>query len=693
MASAKAVSRCLRACALATVLLGIVSVSAPAHAQNVTVDFCNPATGTVRTATYDGPAVAQAVPMAPWLLRDPKFLRQAKAQRLPRGVDDPTLSPVHRKRAAEGFSKAVTGTWQALVILVDFSDQAPQMYSGLSGTDHFRKLLFSDGIYPTGSMRDWYQEVSYNLFDVTGVVAGGPTGWLRAPQTLEYYAAGASGFGTYPRNSYRFGEDAIALADPYVNFSRYDNDHDGIVDALFIIHSGPGSETTGSTADFHSCQWFGGNLSRDGVGITGFSIEPEDGEIGVFGHEFAHALGCPDLYDYGYDSFGIGSYSMMAFGTWGGGGTRPTHLDAFCKELLGWNQPQTVTTPRLAARLPQAETSRVVYKIWARALGLFEYFLVENRQKVGFDAELPAEGMLIWHIETMVGSNNNQWYPPMSGGEHYLVALEQADALWGLEKGFDMGEPGDSFPGTRNRRTFNGTGLLNSLSYFDEDGHVTISNISLSGTNMTADLCGVNRAPTPPGAVEIKPVVPRRGGQLKATASGGGDPDGDPRTFQYAWQKWNGVAWTKWAYVNTTGTLEGVNLISGQKWRARARAYDGLLYSGWCLSPVATITGRVAPVAALSVGATAAPSRTEGAAITVNLSAAAAVEVQICNLAGRVVGQLPRQQLTAGVSNLLWNGSSVGGTAVPDGMYLVKVTARGDEGSQAQAMSSLSVRR
>ncbi|MGE5530731.1 MAG: M6 family metalloprotease domain-containing protein [Bacteroidota bacterium] len=672
----------------------MVSVCAPCHPQNLKIDFCNPATGTVQSVSYDGSAtVAQAVPMAPWLLRDPKMLSKARALRVPRGVDDGTLSPVYRKRAAEGFTKAVTGTWQALVIMVDFSDNPPRKYPGTSGTDHFNQLLFSKGVYPTGSMRDWYQEVSYKQFDVTGLVTGGPTGWLRAPQTLDYYSANASGFGSYPNNSYKFGEDAIALADPYVDYSRYDNDHDGVVDALFIVHSGPGAETTGNRRDFHSCHWFGGSVQVDGVGITGFSIEPEDGEIGVFGHEFAHALGCPDLYDYGYDSFGIGSYSMMAFGTWGGNGTRPTHLDAYCKQLLGWTQPQTVTSPRTAAPLPQAETSPIVYKLGASGIGLFEYFLVENRQKVGFDGVLPASGVLIWHIETIIGSNDNQWYPPLPSNDHYLVALEQADAQWSLEKAFDMGDPGDSFPGSTNRRYFNGSGLLNSLSYSGYDGHVTVSNISASGPNMAASLCGVNRAPLPPATLEIKPFVALPTSHLKVTAYGGGDPDGDTRTFQYTWSRWNGTGWTKWGYVTTTGKLEGVSLKVGQQWRARARACDGLLYSGWRTSPTITIVRCGTTVATLTVGATAAPTRAEGAEISVNLSTAAAVEVQICNLAGRVVGQLPRQQLSAGVSNLLWNGSSINGTAVPDGTYLVKVLARGDEGTQAQALSSLSVRR
>ncbi|MHB8996502.1 MAG: M6 family metalloprotease domain-containing protein [Armatimonadota bacterium] len=690
MLAAKASLRRLRAPAVAMVLLWIGSLSAAPCAPHVTIDVCDLATGSLQSVSYGTAPSAQPVPTAPWLLNDPKVLKQIREHRLPPNVDNPALSPVHRKRAAEGFSKPVSGTWQALLILVDFPGTVSTKYAGVNGRRHFNELLFSKNVYPTGSMRDWYLEASYNTFEVTGLVAGGPEGWLRAPQTLAYYAAGAAGFGSYPNNSFRFGEDALALADPYVNYSRYDNDKDGIVDALFIVHAGSGSETTGSPNDLHSCLWSGMSIQRDAVRITSFSLEPEDGEIGVFAHEFGHALGLPDLYDYGYDSWGIGMYSMMAFGTWGGGGSRPVGFDAYCKELLGWNKPAVITSTKMAAPLPAAETSPVAYKLWTAGAVGNEYFLVENRQRLGFDAALPAEGVMIWHIDRL-GSNDDQWHPPMAPQKHYMVALEQADGLWSLEKAANMGEASDSFPGALGRTYFNAAGLLNTRAYLTGPTHVTVSNISRSGANMTANLSAVNRAPLPPAAVNIKPKKALVTSTLKATTTGSIDPDGDMRRYYYSWSKWDGTKWGAWSHYTTTGVLFA-KLRVGEKWRARGRVGDGSLYSGWRTSAPVTIVRSPAAVA-LTVGAAAAPTRTEGAAITVNLSAAAAVEIQICNLAGRIVGQLPRQHLEAGARHLLWNGSSVNGTSVPSGMYVVKVTARGDDGTQAQALSSLAVRR
>lgn len=93
---------------------------------------------------------------------------------------------------------------------------------------------------------------------------------------------------------------------------------------------------------------------------------------------------------------------------------------------------------------------------------------------------------------------------------------------------------------------------------------------------------------------------------------------------------------------------------------------------------------------AMSVSATATAA---GAQVTVNLSSAANVRAVICNIAGRVVAELPEQDLPAGVSSLLWNGRSTTGSNVPAGNYLVRITARGTGGTQTAAIAPLTLRR
>ncbi|MCL4416885.1 MAG: immune inhibitor A, partial [Actinobacteria bacterium] len=79
---------------------------------------------------------------------------------------------------------------------------------------HYTDLLFSSATYPTGSMRDYYKEVSYNNLDIQGTVyAQAGVNWYRMPQTYTYYVNGQSGLGNYPQNAQKLVEDAVLSAD------------------------------------------------------------------------------------------------------------------------------------------------------------------------------------------------------------------------------------------------------------------------------------------------------------------------------------------------------------------------------------------------------------------------------------------------------------------------------------------------
>lgn len=97
-----------------------------------------------------------------------------------------------------------------------------------------------------------------------------------------------------------------------------------------------------------------------------------------------------------------------------------------------------------------------------------------------------------------------------------------------------------------------------------------------------------------------------------------------------------------------------------------------------------------AGAAGLCLSATAAPT-SAGAQITMQLSSAANVQVQVLNLAGRPVALLPEQSLSPGLNTLYWNGLTTLGTKAPAGQYLVRVVARSAGGQQAQQLTGLRV--
>jgi immune inhibitor A len=384
---------------------------------------------------------------------------------------------------------ATVDSFRALTILVQFSDLPAQTPAA-----DFDTLVYQAG---SGSVRDFYSECSYGRLDLVTVNLPSSAGWLSAPGTQAYYANGEFGLGatSYPRNAQKLVEEAVALADAQVDFSRYDNDLNGWVDLLMIVHSGPGAEFTGNSNHIWSHKWSIAPQLRDGVFLAPYTMMPEfwaspgDITIGVFAHELGHGFGLPDLYDTDYSSRGVGRWSVMAAGAWNGIlGNSPAHFDAWCKLQLGFTSPLTPTISAQGAALPQVETDSVIYRLWdGGALGN-EYFLVENRQRVGFDASLPGSGLIIWHVdEGVTTDNDNEWYPGYTSAGHYLVALEQADGLWQIEQNLNYGDGGDSYPGSTNKRTFNSTTTPNSLAYSGAVSFVTVSNISDSDSLMTAD--------------------------------------------------------------------------------------------------------------------------------------------------------------------------------------------------------------
>ncbi len=384
------------------------------------------------------------------------------------------------------------GPFKVLVLLVDFSDKPSQV-----APVFFDSLVFAK---TQSSVNRFYAENSYGTLDLVTVNHPSSSGWRRAPQTLNWYANNQYGlYGAYPQNARKLVEDVVDLVDPLVNFADYDNNGDGYVDGLAVVHSGPGAEVTGNANDIWSHKWaVYPPKPVDGVSVFNYSMEPEyqhspgDMTIGVFCHEFGHAFGLPDLYDRDYSSRGIGSWSVMSFGSWNGSppGSAPAHFDAWCKTKLGFAAANDVPNNQTEVRIPNAEQSAAgIFRLWTNGTGNPEYFLAENRQKIGYDAALPSSGLLIWHIDEAVTTANNQaWYPPNSpSAGHYKVALVQADNLWQLEKNESSGNSGDPFPGSTVNRAFNSSTRPNSNSYAGSATPVRVENISNSGDVMTAD--------------------------------------------------------------------------------------------------------------------------------------------------------------------------------------------------------------
>ncbi|RKX28335.1 MAG: hypothetical protein DRP46_08785 [Candidatus Zixiibacteriota bacterium] len=439
-------------------------------------------------------ATASAMPPNPETLENhlnqgkplPYYL-QNRPELLERGINTPL-------KAASPAKTSVSGSFNALAILISFSDKAESVDPA-----KFDTLLF---VNQQGSVRNYYNDVSYGQLDIISIDLPSSVGWVQAPETYDYYCNDQNGTGAYPNNSQKLCEDVTALIDPYVDFSQYDNDGDGYVDAIILIHTGPGAEYSHSDSDIWSHQWsVWPPKSKDGVYICDYCIQPEywlspgDMTCGVYCHELGHIFGLPDLYDTDYSSRGAGKWSVMSYGSWcgpSGMGSSPAWMDAWSRIELGFATAVNVLTNVNSTLIENVEGGGNIYRLWSSGTIGDEYFLVENRQKTGYDSYLPGSGLLIWHIdESLLGSmtpNDNEWYPGDTSNGHYGVALVQADGQYHQEKLINSGDTGDPYPGTSSNMTFSPLSTPNSFSYAGENSYVVVDNISPSSSIMSADL-------------------------------------------------------------------------------------------------------------------------------------------------------------------------------------------------------------
>lgn len=399
-------------------------------------------------------------------------------------IESTTYRSNNNVLASESQEKSVIGILKPLVILVDFQDLKGEY--DVSTPEFYQRLLFAEG---TKSLYDYYLENSYGKLQVKGSVF---FRWVTAPQTYSYYEGHYRGMGFYPNNSQKLAEDVIASIDKEVDFSEYDGNNDGIVDGVFIIYAGKKSDAN-NPYRIYPHQWSINAQKRDGKAISNYTVLPEyrnhpgNTTIGQFCHEFGHMIGAIDLYDLdgltyqSYDgerSYGIGKWSVMAYGTYGTRevyGDSPSHFDAWHKIKFGWIKPIEITQNIGSISIPAIETSEgQIYK-YSPKNNSKEYFLIENRQKIGFDSSIPGEGLIIYHIDESMSSNNYAWYPEKNTSLHYLVSIVQSDGKWDLEKCKNLGDKGDPYSELTDKESISFMLYDGSFSGFSID-HIASEN-------------------------------------------------------------------------------------------------------------------------------------------------------------------------------------------------------------------------
>lgn len=302
-----------------------------------------------------------------------------------------------------------TGDANLLCILIGFSDMAFTETQA-----HFYNLFNQVGYGTYGSVKDFYEENSYGQFHLTVDVAGPYT----AANTHAYYGQnGPDPPGHKDLNVKELVEEAVDFADDDVDFSIYDNDSDGNVDGIYIVYAGY-NEAEGGGAD---CIWYHASgitpVNKDGVNVSSYSCSAEFKSntgsnisgIGNICHEFGHVMGAPDFYDTNYDDIGdgkftgLGRWCTMSSGNFNGDRDCPAHYNPYIKDhYFGWSGVQYLTFQQEVTLLNSTEYNNHFYRYNTTTTD--EYFLIENRQQIGFNEEIPEHGLIVYHVHKDVGS-------------------------------------------------------------------------------------------------------------------------------------------------------------------------------------------------------------------------------------------------------------------------------------------------
>ena len=278
-----------------------------------------------------------------------------------------------------------------------------------------------------------------------------------------------------------------------INFADYDTDNDGYMDNLFVYYAGYGENEGAPENSVWPHAWevyeeyVKGQLVYDGKQIKGYACasELQDASgvvmcgIGTFCHEFGHVLGLPDFYvtDYSSQHKTLGDWDIMDAGAYLNGGNTPPTYSAHERFYLGWLTPEILNETG-DFELEELQKSNKAYIVTSTGEHNLDggnpdpatYYLLENRQKTGWDRYLPGHGLMI----TKTIYNENNWYNNIPNNNRYLQGYDLIEAD-GKAPNNDYGKGGDLFPGTANVTSYSPYENYSVINIVEKEGVISFS--------------------------------------------------------------------------------------------------------------------------------------------------------------------------------------------------------------------------
>lgn len=405
------------------------------------------------------------------------------------------------------------GSPRALVILVQYPDQKFITPEPLQA---FTDLMTQEGYShngATGSARDYFVDNSRGLFTPDFDVYGPYT----LPHDMAYYGR-ETGL-LHDVNPYEMIADACRLGDDDIDFSLYDEDHDGMVDNVFVFYAGYGQNSGAPSETIwpHAANiWTYGSIKLvlDGVQVGNYActneIQGNQGSvrtgIGTFCHEFSHVLGLPDLYATdGSNSFTPGQFELMDVGSYLNHGNTPPYMSIYDRACLKWVNPRELTSAETVVlkSFLDVESESDDEALMITTISDNEYYLLENRQLRGWDSYLPAHGMMVWHIDFDPQLWKDNKVNSVTRSQHLRVDIVEAD---GLADNNTLS--GDPFPGANGVTSFTDNTTPSMRTWTNVRVEKPITNIHEQDGVISFDILGGGDRIAPVEALEATDVTP-----------------------------------------------------------------------------------------------------------------------------------------------------------------------------------------
>lgn len=372
-----------------------------AVAQDLNGDYCYKAGGSLSTVMVHDKDARGIEEQAFIVAYRDQLTLAAQSHRSPRLTDENTSPQV-----------PTLGSPRIPIILVNYTDV---------------QFIHSD---PVATFENQFNEKPYSClqyfesqsrgkftphFDILGLV--------QLPEKRAYYGANVVKYNT--ELDIRLGTmiyEACQGVKDGVDFSDYDNNGDGYVDVVVVLYAGVGEAQAYRYVpeSVWPCQWdmqeaydwgcsVSGPFQLNGVTIDKFAVFNElegnnnnsttiDG-VGTFCHEFGHCLGLPDFYcTVGGSVYGMSNWDIMDKGCYLNNGDTPAGYTSYERHFMGWMDLIDPVENTRYSIAPLNSDEGAAVKVTNDA-NPDEYYLLEYRSKTGWDSYLPAEGILVLHVD------------------------------------------------------------------------------------------------------------------------------------------------------------------------------------------------------------------------------------------------------------------------------------------------------